>query len=72
MSEGPIDVSDGKNIGKRIIWRLIGRVRFQEQSGHRFHIAKCPLMAQSGHSLAALHMSAFGGKADVDPARAIA
>jgi hypothetical protein len=27
MSEGPIDVSDGKkNIEKRVIWRPIGRV----------------------------------------------
>ena len=25
----------------------------------------CPLLAQSGHSLVAVHMSAFGGKADM-------
>jgi hypothetical protein len=26
---------------------------------------KCPLLAQSGHARVALHMSAFGGKADM-------
>ena len=27
--------------------------------------AECPLLALSGHSLVAPHMSAFGGKADM-------
>jgi hypothetical protein len=26
---------------------------------------QCPLLAHSGHRLVALHMSAFGGKADI-------
>jgi len=28
-------------------------------------MAECPLLAQSGHSFFASHMSAFGGKADI-------
>ena len=31
-------------------------------------MAQCPLLALSGHPLVAAHMSAFGGKADIEAA----
>ena len=43
----------------------MARVRFRGKSRHALLHCTCLLLAQSGHQLVALHMSAFGGKADM-------
>ena len=47
------------------IFQASGVVRFQRNRGSHSSRSTCLLLAQSGHSLVALHMSAFRGKADM-------